>query len=402
MIKISWSESELFSLVTIGMLVFIKTGTLLLFCLLIALNQISQSSTLQRSSVLIIPSNGKKVMKTVSPAQSGTSHQKIGTPLPLRPTYQSISVSPKVSTSTVTSPPTLTQTLTPSLTSTSTLTPTSTITLTLTPTHTSSPISTSTLTNTLTMTPIPTETATRMATETPTATKTATAATIILPTPTLVGMDTVTPIPLFPWVQSASQMCSPLGGITIYELVDIVSAPYTGPPPGSDDRHEGVDFAYYNRGEKQSIEGVSVNSILPGRVVSVIKNRAPYGNMVIVETGYKDVAKDLAGVFSITPQKSLYHLYAHMKNTPAVVMGQTVGCGDIIGEVGSTGTNVSHLHFETRYGPPGGWFPVMGFFDLDATEEEKSNYVYWRTSWTYQHFNPMDIITAYEKYLESK
>ncbi|MEI7989829.1 MAG: M23 family metallopeptidase [Chloroflexota bacterium] len=241
-----------------------------------------------------------------------------------------------------------------------------------------------------------------MATETPTATKTATAATIILPTPTLVGMDTVTPIPLFPWVQSASQMCSPLGGITIYELVDIVSAPYTGPPPGSDDRHEGVDFAYYNRGEKQSIEGVSVNSILPGRVVSVIKNRAPYGNMVIVETGYKDVAKDLAGVFSITPQKSLYHLYAHMKNTPAVVMGQTVGCGDIIGEVGSTGTNVSHLHFETRYGPPGGWFPVMGFFDLDATEEEKSNYVYWRTSWTYQHFNPMDIITAYEKYLESK
>lgn len=45
--------------------------------------------------------------------------------------------------------------------------------------------------------------------------------------------------------------------------------------------------------------------------------------------------------------------YMHLKDQPRVKVGDRVLCGSIIGRVGSTGTTISHLHFEIRKRPLG-------------------------------------------------
>jgi hypothetical protein len=80
------------------------------------------------------------------------------------------------------------------------------------------------------------------------------------------------------------EICSPLEEHNLRYLSGIVSSPYHPPPMGKDDRHQGVDFAYYNQGTRGSIEGEGVQAILPGWVAVVIENRLPYGNMIIIET----------------------------------------------------------------------------------------------------------------------
>lgn len=212
--------------------------------------------------------------------------------------------------------------------------------------------------------------------------------------------EIATPIPLLPWVQTLSTMCTPVEGIRLEELSSFVSSPYKPPPPGSDARHMGVDFVYFHHNGEGTIDGKAVYAILPGKVVSVINNRLPYGYLVIIETRYSDVSRALADALNITEERSLYHLYAHLKYAPPVVLGQRVPCGFQIGNVGNSGTQVPHLHLETRWGPIGGWFPSMGYMEDGINEEEKNNYLYWRISGVYQHFDPLDLVGAYIDFIQ--
>ncbi|MFH1635215.1 MAG: M23 family metallopeptidase [Chloroflexota bacterium] len=200
------------------------------------------------------------------------------------------------------------------------------------------------------------------------------------------------PSPTFsPTSEVSCHLCSPLAEHEISELSEIVSDPYDPPPPGKDDRHQGVDFAYYRRGERASIEGEGVMAILPGRVASSMNNRLPYGNMLIIETSRSDLPPGIIHAVDIDPGQSLYHLYAHLAAPPQVTVGDWVACGQLLGEVGKTGYNIPipHLHLETRIGPADSVFESMVFYDTRATEDEMYNYRWWRMSGEFRHFDPM-------------
>jgi murein DD-endopeptidase MepM/ murein hydrolase activator NlpD len=165
---------------------------------------------------------------------------------------------------------------------------------------------------------------------------------------------------------------------------------------GKDDRHQGVDFAYYNQGGRTSIIGETVQAILPGRVVVAIADRLPYGNMVLVETPQSDMPPGLASRLEIAPDESLYHLYAHFQEAPLVQAGDWVTCGQALGQVGASGYNipVAHLHLETRIGPAGSDIGSMVFYDTQATPAEMEAYRLWRTSGIFQHFDPLVLFEA--------
>jgi len=189
------------------------------------------------------------------------------------------------------------------------------------------------------------------------------------------------------------QLCSPLAEHEIRDLPSIQSDPYAPPSPGKDDRHHGVDFAYYNQNGRESIKGEGITAILMGRVVSVLENRLPYGNMVIIETQREDLWPELIRHLEIAPGESLYHLYAHFGQPSQVVLHMQIECGQLIGEVGKTGYNIPipHLHLEMRIGPEGAIFERMAFYDTRAVEEEMSNYKLWRTSGVFRHIDPMNL-----------
>jgi murein DD-endopeptidase MepM/ murein hydrolase activator NlpD len=76
-----------------------------------------------------------------------------------------------------------------------------------------------------------------------------------------------------------------------------------------------------------------------------------------------------------------------------VVLGETVEACQPLGEVGMSGnTDIPHLHLETRLGPAGTVFESMRFYSTSATIEEMENYVLWRTSGVYRHFDPMILL----------
>jgi murein DD-endopeptidase MepM/ murein hydrolase activator NlpD len=194
-----------------------------------------------------------------------------------------------------------------------------------------------------------------------------------------------------------------LAAETIPELWEIVSDPYKPPPPGKEERHHGVDFSYYRRGERTSIQGESIQAILPGTVAAIVQDRLPYGNMVILETSYSYFPLDFAQAISLTQGGSLYHLYAHMETTPTVSIGEEVACGQVLGTVGLTGYNIvnPHLHLETRRGPSGVIFEGMVFYDTSAMPEEMENYKRWRTGGEFQHFDPMVLFDRYLQFLKT-
>jgi murein DD-endopeptidase MepM/ murein hydrolase activator NlpD len=188
-------------------------------------------------------------------------------------------------------------------------------------------------------------------------------------------------------------LCSPLAEHKIEDLLEIISSPYNPPPIGKDDRHQGVDFAYYNSGGRVSIEGEGVSAIFNGWVTASIENRLPYGNMIILETPYANLPLNLIDNLDINRGESIYHLYAHLSEPPIQKIGDWVLCGDLIGHVGKTGYNipVAHLHLETRIGPAGERFMEMAYYDTRANEKEMANYELWRLSGKYHHFNPMKL-----------
>jgi len=196
-------------------------------------------------------------------------------------------------------------------------------------------------------------------------------------------------------------MCPPFLDETISSLSEIITNPFGSPPIGREDLHHGVDFAYYHRGDRLSIEGEIVQSILPGIVAASILDRLPYGNMVIIESRQAELPKEFIDKFDIKPDESLYSLYAHMGQSPQVKLGEMVTCGQELGTVGLTGYDIvnPHLHLETRIGPSGLRFAGMVFYDTSATIEEMDNYKRWRTSGDFKPIDPMLVFAQYLSYI---
>ena len=183
-----------------------------------------------------------------------------------------------------------------------------------------------------------------------------------------------------------------------------------------DDGHHGIDLAYWSRGDRKTMVGLPIKSVLPGQVAAVVHNRQPYGNMVIIETpldalpaawlqsmAIPEVQRTVTPSTSLrcppsqityaSTSRSLYLLYAHMNQSPSVTIDQQVACGEVVGEVGTTGKSVNpHLHLETRVGPSGATFPVMAHYDNAATDSEMATYCTWRVSGLFQAFDPLMVL----------
>ena len=257
-------------------------------------------------------------------------------------------------------------------------------------------------------TPMPSQPAT--ATQPP-ATNTPQPSATLLPTETLIP----TPTPI--------QICSPLEGFVLADLPAIESNPYNPPRPGMDDGHHGVDYAFYSYpalGLTQ-MKGLPIHSVLPGKVITASRELDPYGYIVIVETPLENLSPNLLDTLDL-PQPvplatqiaplscpeipvpddwvsaplSLYLLYAHMDQQPAVQAGQNVACGDQLGVVGTTGSlSVNdHLHFEVRIGPSGAIFENMGHYSTAASEMERHNYCVWRISGWFQMTDPTLLLQS--------
>jgi len=189
------------------------------------------------------------------------------------------------------------------------------------------------------------------------------------------------------------QICSPLVGEKLEDLWLITSDPYRPPPPGDDGRHEGVDFSYYRRGERESILGAGVQAVLPGWAAASLGDTFPYGNFLILETPAHRLPEGLAQAVGLEPGESLYTVYAHLLHRPRVPVGEWVEACQYLGEVGNTGNaNVAHLHLEMRTGPAGALFLHMSFYRPDDTEVERENYLRWRISGEYLHFDPLLVL----------
>jgi hypothetical protein len=109
---------------------------------------------------------------------------------------------------------------------------------------------------------------------------------VINSTPILEPVTTLAETALEPTVSPALEICSPLEDISLAELPqpDLLKNPFQPPRPGMDDGHHGVDFAYWSRGERKTMLGLPVLSVLAGQVAGIILNRQPYGYAIIIET----------------------------------------------------------------------------------------------------------------------
>lgn len=192
----------------------------------------------------------------------------------------------------------------------------------------------------------------------------------------------------------AFQICSPLAAHALEELPEIVSDPFNPPAPGKEERHHGVDFSYYRRGERLSIQGEEIQAVLAGRVAAALVDKFPYGNALIVETPASELPQSITEALGIAAQESLYILFAHMESAEAFELGQGLQACQFVGRVGKSGNaGVPHLHMETRIGPPGTTFASMLFYSTRATTEERENYQLWRTSGVFRAFDPMKLLS---------
>ncbi|HEY9076904.1 MAG TPA: peptidoglycan DD-metalloendopeptidase family protein [Anaerolineaceae bacterium] len=214
------------------------------------------------------------------------------------------------------------------------------------------------------------------------------------------------------------ELCSPLQGIPFAELSQILTNPYSQPRLGFDEGHPGIDFSYWSRGERKAMKGHPVQSVLEGIVATIIHNRMPYGNAIIIESSLSrwsnsNKLKNFipAPIATVVPDArlncpkgqgvnapqtsnlSLYLLYAHLDQLPSFRPGDSITCGQIIGLVGTTGASKNdHLHFETRVGPAGIRYNSIAHYTNDATNEEMANYCSWRVSGLFQSIDPNKLL----------
>jgi murein DD-endopeptidase MepM/ murein hydrolase activator NlpD len=204
---------------------------------------------------------------------------------------------------------------------------------------------------------------------------------------------TASPLVAQSTARPARAVCSPLADHSLEELSAIVSDPYHPPPIGKDDRHQGVDFSYYRQDGRATIQGEGVQAVLSGRVAASIHDSFPFGNLVIVESAKEDLPDDLLQKLKLGPAQSLYLLYAHLEAPPLVGSSDAVQACQSLGAVGKSGNaGVAHLHLETRIGPAGTLFSGMAYYTPQASPQERENYVLWRMSGVFQHFDPMILL----------
>jgi murein DD-endopeptidase MepM/ murein hydrolase activator NlpD len=218
------------------------------------------------------------------------------------------------------------------------------------------------------------------------------------------------PVPTF-------EICSPLAGIPLQQLSALIVNPFHPPVAGSDDPHQGIDLAVTGQGNAIALEGNGVQALMSGHVASVIADRFPYGNAVIIETRWQDLppawrqqlsssspAHAPSGHSALTcppaptpqwdeKQRSLYLLYAHMQAEPDLQIGEAVACAQALGAVGSSGNALNpHLHLEARLGPPEVYFSSLAHYDASATPLEMANYCTWRVSGYFQAIDPLQLL----------
>ncbi len=224
----------------------------------------------------------------------------------------------------------------------------------------------------------------------------------------------VTDTPNFPMISS------PIEGKSISDLVDMISNPFLPPVEGSDDPHQGVDFSDVDDLTKIALTGKEVQSIIGGQVVSVMSNRFPYGNAILIVSLEENLPEYLISNIlsskepfpwdlntSLTcpegwkspPEKQeklgLYTLYAHLLDTPGQKIGDFVKPGDKIGAIGMSGNALApHLHVETRYGFITDLSGSMAHYDVSASLEEMSNYCRWRVSGWFRLIDPMQLFST--------
>ncbi len=250
-------------------------------------------------------------------------------------------------------------------------------------------------------------------TATPPPTKTTLTATETLPTMTAT-QEPAAPSP----TQPVFEVCSPLQDETWHTLRDIITNPLDIPPFGQDVGHHGIDFAYYRRGDRLTIQGVSVYAILGGTTVLTLDDKMPYGYAILIETpldqlpealkqalleaylpvpdnpGYRLNCPDMPPP-DVDGSYAIYHLYAHLETLPNFSPGDVIPCGTALGTVGNSGYSSNpHLHLETRIGPSGITYPSMMHYSAAATESEMAAYCQWRMSGYYQLFDPFMLYQA--------
>lgn len=236
-----------------------------------------------------------------------------------------------------------------------------------------------------TQTATPTHRPTR--TDTPTWTSTPPTPSATFTSTPVTPTDTPTQTPVF-------TLCSPVATLALDEVWRYVSDGYHPPPMGSDERHQGIDITYFRlRNQAQTIEGVTAQSALPGRVAAAIPASFPYGNVVIVETRRSLLPADLAERLGVPEDQSLYLLYAHLQDGLLVTLGAPVtGCQGV-GHIGKSGnTDSPHLHLEVRTGPPGFSFESLSSLLEGLTGQERENYHLWRSSGVFLHLDPMRLL----------
>jgi murein DD-endopeptidase MepM/ murein hydrolase activator NlpD len=244
-------------------------------------------------------------------------------------------------------------------------------------------------------------------------------------TPTLTTTPALIPPVLLPSPvitleeSSPTQICSPLEGFTLSQLDQTISNPFSPPPIGSDDPHQGVDLADTGP-DGVAREGLQVNFVLSGQVAGIIQDRFPYGNAVLVETPLENLPPDWVLKMELPrpgamPQvrsaltcpepsleqdwdadnESLYFLYAHLQTSPSVKVGDQVSCGEHAGVIGSSGNALNpHLHLEARIGPAGAEFASLAHYDVSASLDEMAAYCVWRVSGIFRLLDPMSLFSS--------
>ncbi len=188
------------------------------------------------------------------------------------------------------------------------------------------------------------------------------------------------------------RLCSPLVETSLDQLVTIISEPYRPPPPGSEARHHGVDFAYFRKFDRASIEGAGVQAVMDGRVAAAIVDSFPYGNLIIIETPWSAIPAEMVERIQMKTEESMYLLFAHLERPPSLRLGDRLQACQFIGNAGKSGNaGGAHLHFEVRLGAPGARFSGMAYYKAWATDEERSNYLLWRTSGSFRHIDPISL-----------
>ncbi len=164
-----------------------------------------------------------------------------------------------------------------------------------------------------------------------------------------------------------------------------------------------------------SLSGLPVLAILEGQVALVMSGRFPYGNAVLVETPLDSLPPAWLEMLDLPPApaepqvsnaltcptpaappewdseaRSLYLLYAHLLEPPAIETGDSVSCEQVIGAIGDSGNALNpHLHLEVRVGPSGARFSGMAHYDASAKPEEMTAYCQWRVSGSFLTIDPL-------------